>query len=208
MSLFQYAIDNAESISMERKGVVASTETRAGVLRTTTRIGSVWQFDVKLPDGISWQELRPYISNLEYCYSNALSDTIQFNNSDHAWLSQYQGNSVNYTGFVASITNNSQTITLTTSPTTSSGYKFKAGDFIQLGSSGRCYTVQTNVAYNSNTVILNRPVLESSATGVSLKVGPNAVWTCYLKKMPKWTIFARDQVAWDGPLTFVERFYP
>lgn len=29
-------------------------------------------------------------------------------------------------------------------------------------------------------------------------------WTVMCVQLPKWTIFARDQVAWDGPFVFIE----
>ena len=200
---FQFVIDNAAQISMDRKRVVASTQTRSGVVRNVSRGGQVWRFEVQLPEGPRWTDYRNNISKLE-ALDRISTGTFQFNNSGHSWLVQYQGNSVNYTGFVASIVQGSNTITLTSSPTTSSGYKFKAGDFIQLGASGKVYTVAADVAYNSNTVTLHRPVLDSTATGVALNVGPNCIWTVTCIQFPKWTIFERDQISWDGPFIFYE----
>lgn len=200
---FQWIIDNAETVSMERKKVTAATQTRSGVIRTVSRGGQVWRFEVKLPDGPRWTDFRQYISQAE-ALDRTSTGNIQFNATGHDWLIKYQGNSANYTGFVATITNNSNTITLTTSPTTSSGYKFRAGDFIQLGSSGKVYTVTADVAFNSNTVTLHRPVLEASASGVALRVGPNCVWTVVCSQFPSWTLFARDQVSWSGPFVFYE----
>lgn len=188
---------------MERKQVVASTTTRDGTTRAVSRGGQFWRFEVKLPDGPRWTDYRGLISQAEKL-DRITAANIQFNNAGHDWLSKYQGNSVNYTGFVASITKGSTSITLTTSPTTSSGYKFRAGDIIQLGSSGKVYTVAADVAYNSNTVTLHRPVIESTATGVSLRVGPNCVFNVQCVSFPKWTMFARDQIAWDGPFVFHE----
>lgn len=204
MGYYQYVIDNAESISMSRKTVLASTQSRDGTVRQVSRGAAQWQIEVKLPDGMSWTDSRGYISNIEYMQSIASTDTIKINNSGHTWLSKYQGDSSNYTGFVASFTQGNNYLTLTTSPTTASGYKFRAGDFIQLGSSGKVYTVAADVAYNSNNVVLHRPIIDASATGVSLKVGPNATWNVVCIQFPNWTIFARDQVAWSGPFIFVE----
>lgn len=204
MGYYQYAIDNAESISISRKTLVASTQSRDGTVRQVSRGVAQWQFEVKLPDGIAWTDARGYISNMEYLQSVLSTDEIKLNNSGHAWLSKYQGDSVNYTGFVASFTQGNNYLTLTTSPTTSSGYKFRAGDFIQLGSAGKVYTVAADVAYNSNTVVLHRPIVDATATGVSLKVGPNAAWNVVCTQFPSWTLFARDQVAWSGPFIFAE----
>lgn len=200
---FQWIIDNAESISIDRKKIVGSTTARDGTVRTVSRGAQPWKFEVKLPDGPRWTDIRRYISQAE-ALDRVTSANIQLNDSGHDWLVGYQGDSVNYTGFVASITQGSSSITLTTSPTTSSGYKFRAGDFIQLGSSGKVYTVAADVAYNSNTVTLHRPVLESTATGVSLRVAENCVFNVICAEFPNWTLFARDQVSWSGPFIFVE----
>lgn len=200
---FQTVIDYAETISINRQRVVASTTARDGTTRAVSRGAGPWRFEVKLPDGPSWTDFRDKISKLE-ALGKYTTGTFQINNAGQSWLSKYQGNSVNSTGFVASIINGNSSITLTTSPTTSSGFKFKAGDFIQLGSSGKVYTVAADVAYNSNTVNLHRPILESTASGVALNVGPNCVFTVLCTDFPQWTLFARDQVSWSGPFTFVE----
>lgn len=200
---FQFVIDNASSISIDRKRVVASTQTRSGVVRNVSRGGQVWTFEVQLPEGPRWTDYRNDISKLE-ALDRVSTDTIQFSNTGHSWLVEYQGDSVNYTGFQATIVNGSNTITLTTSPTTSSGYKFKAGDFIQLGASGKVYTVAADVAYNSNTVTLHRPVLDASASGVALNVAENCVWTVVCSQFPKWTLFDRNQIRWEGPFIFNE----
>lgn len=200
---FQYVIDSAESISINRLKVAASTTSRDGTVRTTSRGSGSWLFEVKLPDGPRWTDWRQKISKIEALGKTTLG-SFYFNNSGHQWMVQYQGNSVNYTGFVASITNGSNSITLTTSPTTSSGYKFRAGDIIQLGSSGKCYTVAADVAYNSNTVTLHRPVLDTTATGVSLRVAENCQFFVQCVSFPTWTLFARDQVSWSGPFVFAE----
>jgi hypothetical protein len=200
---FQWIIDNAETISVNRKKVTASTQSRDGTVRAVSRGGASWRFEVKLPDGPRWSDYKNQIALAETLnrYSTA---TIQFNNPGLNWFIKYQGNSVNYTGFVATITQGSNTITLTTSPTTASGFKFKAGDIIQLGSAGKCYTVAADVAFDSNSVILQRPVLDASATGVALRVADNCQWSVICTEFPEWTLFARDQISWSGPFVFVE----
>ena len=200
---FQWIIDRAESISINRKKITAQTTARDGTVRAVSRGGQVWAFDVKLPDGISWAELRPLISQAE-ALDRVSTATIALNNIGHTWIGGYQGNSVNSTGFVATVTQGANTITLTTSPTTSSGFKFRAGDFIQLGTTGKVYTVAADVAFNSNTVTLHRPVIDSSATGVALRVGVNCSWTVLCTNFPDWNIFAYNQVSWSGSFTFVE----
>jgi hypothetical protein len=201
---FQYVIDYAESIGINRLKVVASTTSRDGTVRSVSRGGQVWRFDVKLPDGMRWSdEWRSKISQLE-ALDRTTTGTFQLNTAGMEWFSKYQGNSVNSTGFVATIVQGSTSITLTTSPTTSSGFKFRAGDLIQLGASGKVYTVAADVAFNSNTVTLHRPCLEASASGVPLRVGPNCVFSVVCTDFPQWNLFARDQVSWSGSFVFSE----
>jgi len=201
---FQNVINYAESIGINRLKVVASTTSRDGTVRSVSRGGQVWRFDVKLPDGMRWSdEWRSKISQLE-ALDRTTTGTFQLNTAGMEWFSKYQGNSVNSTGFVATIVQGSTSITLTTSPTTSSGFKFKAGDLIQLGASGKVYTVAADVAFNSNTVTLHRPCLEASASGVALRVGPNCVFSVVCTEFPQWNLFARDQVSWSGPFVFSE----
>lgn len=200
---FQWIIDNAESISIDRAEIVGQTVTRNQTVRAVSRGAGIWKFTVKLPDGIAWTDIRGQISTAEKL-GRVTSANIAINNSGHSWLSQYQGNSANTTGFVATSTTGSNTLTLTTSPSTPSGYKFKAGDFIQLGTSGRVYTVAADVPYTSNSVTLHRPVIEASATNISLKVGSDCSWNIVCTQFPSWNLFARDQVAWSGAFVFYE----
>lgn len=200
---FQWIIDNAETLSIDTQPVVGQTVTRNNTVRATSRGGGIWRFTVKLPDGLSWTDFRGNMAKAE-ALGRVGTANISINASGHAWIYKYQGDSINATGFVASITGGSTSITLTTSPTTTSGYKFRAGDFIQLGASGKVYRVAADVAYNSNTVTLNRAVEESSATGVQLRVGPNCVWTVICTEFPKWSLVDIDRVAWSGPFVFYE----
>jgi hypothetical protein len=200
---FQWVINNASSIAIDRNPIVGQTITRNQTVRTISRGAGIWKFTVQLPNGISWQDARGYISQIEYLNKTSVA-SISMNDVGKKWLYKYQGNSANYTGFSASITTGSNTITLTSSPVTTSGYKFKAGDFIQLGSSGRVYTVAADVAYNSNIVILHRPVYEATASNVSLKVAENVSWNVVCMQLPTWSLDQRDMVSWSGPFIFYE----
>jgi hypothetical protein len=202
---FQYVFDKATSISINRRAVVAQTTTRDQTVRTVSRGGQVWRFDVQLPDGISWTTLRPYIESIDYADRYTVGQ-VQINNAGYNdWLTPYQGNSVNYSGFSGSWTQGGTTITLTVSPTTSSGYKFKKGDLIQLNyaGSGHVYSVANDVVFNSNAVTVNRPILDASSTSV-LKVGPDVTWSVVCTDIPDWKIFARDQISWSGSFKFME----
>jgi len=200
---FQYVFDKAESLGFNRRAVTAQTISRDNTVRTVSRGGQIWRFDVKLPDGIRWSDARPYIEAIDYADRYTIG-TVKLNNAGYtAWMIPYRGSSVNYTGFVASWTQGASGITLTTSPTTVSGYKFRVGDIIQLGSAGSVYSVVSDVAYNSNTVTLNRAILDATGSG-SLYVAENVTWSVVCTELPTWNIFSRDQVSWSGSFVFYE----
>jgi len=199
---FQYVFDNAESIGFNRRAVTAQTISRDNTVRTVSRGGQLWRFDVKLPDGIAWSNARPYIEAIDYADRYTIG-TVQLNDAGYtSWMIPYRGNSVNKTGFAATWTQGATSITLTSSPTTTSGYKFRVGDIIQLGT-GSVYSIVADVAFNSNTVSLNRPVLDATGSG-ALSVAENVIWSVICTEMPTWNIFSRDQVSWSGSFVFYE----
>lgn len=198
---FQWIFDRATSIGVNNRGVISTTTSRDGTVRATSRGGQVWRFTVQVPDGIAWTDLRPYIAQAEYL-DRATTANISLNDSGYTdWLLKYQGNCANISAITATWTTGN-TITLTGGQA-ASGYNFRAGDVIQLGSSGKCYEVVSDVAYNSNTVTLHRPIIDAAGSA-TLRVAQNCVWTVQCVEFPDWTIFARDQVSWSGAFVFYE----
>ena len=197
---FQYVFNNAESINFNRKAVVASTTTRSGIVRSASRGGQIWRFEVKLPDGIRWSDARGYIEAIDAA-DRYTDGNVQINNAGYnSYLTTYQGNCAGNPA--ASWVQGAMSITLTGGQA-ASGFNFKAGDIIQLGSSGKVYSVTADVAYNSNSVPVNRPILDATGSGTLVK-GPNVTWNVICQDLPQWTIFSRDQVSWSGPFVFSE----
>jgi hypothetical protein len=198
---YQTVFDNAEQISFNRRKKVATTTSRSGVVKSTSIGGQVWEFEVTLPGGPAWTEYRPLIEKME-ALDRVTVGQVQINKAGQEGITGYQGNLADITAVTVSYTSGN-TVTITGGATLGSGFRFKSGDLIQLGTSGAVYSVVNDVAYNATTVTLHRPVREAAGT-YTLKVGPNVVWSILCINFPKWTIFARDQVSWDGPFVFVE----
>ncbi len=200
---FQTVIDNAESISITRRKKVAQSISRDGTVKATSMGGQIWEFEITLPNGPQWSVYRPLIEQME-ALDRVTVGTIQIAAAAQSWISGYQGNLSTLSGISVSFASgNTVTITAGATGLTAGQFKFKAGDFIQLGSSGSVYSVAADVAYNATTITLNRPVREAVAT-YSLIVGQSVTWNVICVQFPKWTIFARDQVGWDGPFVFAE----
>lgn len=62
---FQWIIDNATSLSINRRKVVAQTTTRDGTTRAVSRGDAKKVFTVRLPDGPRWSDLYTNIELAE-----------------------------------------------------------------------------------------------------------------------------------------------
>lgn len=199
-SAFQTVIDMAESISIDTRAAVAQTQSRDGTVRAISQGAQPWTFTVRMPDGPRWSDLRTDIAKIEALDRYQVGD-IQISATGHSWMTAYQGDAADPGAFTATFTSGN-TITLTNGQA-ASGYNFRAGDFIQLGTTGAVYKVAADVPYNVNTVTLHRPVRDAVA-GYNLLVGQAVTWSVICTQLPAWTIFARDQVSWNGAFVFVE----
>jgi hypothetical protein len=198
---FQTAIDYAESISISKMKKVGQTISRDGIVRSTSLGGQTWEFEVKISDGLPWTTMRPLIEKME-TLDRTETGVIRINKAGHSWLTGYQGNYASTSSITASFTSGN-TISLVSGPVITTGNKFKAGDFIQLGSSGKVYSVAEDVPSSSSIVTLNRPVRDSTGT-YSLIVGQAVSWNVVCVEFPQWNVFARNQVSWSGPFRFAE----
>lgn len=200
---FQFIFDRATSIAFDKTAIVAQTISRDNTVRSVSRGGQTWRFSVRLPDGMPWADMRPYIEEAIAADRYTLGN-VQINHSGYNnWLTNYQGQCSDRTSFVATATQGYANITLTANAVITSGSKFKAGDIIQLGGSGNVYTVANSVSSSSNTVYLNRAVRDTSGS-YSLRVGPDVYWTVVCTRIPKYTINGYKQVSWDGEFVFYE----
>lgn len=199
-SAFQTVFDQAQTISFNRKRKISQTQSRDGTIKTTSLGGQIWEFEVTLPDGPKWTEYRPLIEAME-ALDRTTAGQVQINHSGLSWLSQYQGDLTNTSSVTVSFSSGN-TLSITGGATLASGYRFKAGDFIQLGT-GSVYTVVSDVLYNNNTITVHRPVREAAGS-YTLVIGPAVSWNVICVNFPQWTIFARDQISWDGAFIFSE----
>jgi hypothetical protein len=62
---FQWIVDNAEQISINRKKMVATTTARDGQVRAVSRGTQPKRFTVTLPNGIPWTQLKTDIEAAE-----------------------------------------------------------------------------------------------------------------------------------------------
>lgn len=60
---FQWIIDGAESISIDKKKMIGTTETRSGVVRAVSRGIMPVRLTVKYPDGPRWSDISANIAS-------------------------------------------------------------------------------------------------------------------------------------------------
>lgn len=205
---FQWIIDNAESIIVDTKPVVASTQTRDGTVRSVSRGGSVWRFTVTLPDGPRWSEYRSDIAEAQ-AIGRVGNDTINFSNAGLDWLFGYQGDySTIPTNLAATVNTGDTTITISRPFESDINFIFKSGDLIQLDGKS-VYRIEEDVAFDSNesdaVLKIHRPYIDSSISGnVPVNIGADCNFKIKCVEFPDFNIFARDQVGWTGSFVFVE----
>lgn len=62
---FQWIVDNAEQLSINRKKIVGTTTARDGITRAVSRGTAPDTITVKLPDGLKWSDFKSYIEAAE-----------------------------------------------------------------------------------------------------------------------------------------------
>jgi hypothetical protein len=201
---FQYVIDNATSISINKRKKVAQTVSRSGVVKSTSLGGQVYEFQVELPSGPRWSDNRRLIELVD-ALDRTTEDTIAINKAEHSYITGYQGDLSETSSSITVSYSSGNTLTITggDSGLVSGQYKFRAGDYIQLGASGSVYTVVADVAHDSSTITVHRPIKEAAGS-YTLLVGQDVSWTVICVSMPTFRVFGYDQVSWSGPFVFAE----
>lgn len=212
---FQWVFDKAETLSINRRPNVASTTSRSNVIRTTNLGGGTWRFEVKLPDGLPWTQLRPLIEELE-AYDRFTVDTIQINHPGHTWINQYQGqidvNALCLVTYPSELTPTK--LLLSTDPGNSGNIALKSGDWIQLQNTSTAarynvYSVVSpttimGISSSSQEIYVNRPIIEPVGSSYKVVTGQDILWKVQMAEFPQWTIFQYNQVSWSGPFVFYE----
>lgn len=81
---FQWIVDKAETLSINRKKMVATTTARDGTVRAVSRGTPPKKITVKLPDGMLWSELKSSIEATE-AKDRISTDTITIPYSKFPW---------------------------------------------------------------------------------------------------------------------------
>jgi hypothetical protein len=202
---FQWIINNAAEMSIDGRGVVAQTATRENVVRSVSRGGRVWRFTVTPSPGSTFDEARPYLARLDQM-DRISTGNITLNHPGYEGIVGYQGGGTGTFTVVVGAGTGVTTVTVTATALPS-GLVCRAGDYLQIGSSGSVYQVVADpAAGNGATVTLNRPVDEAAGTYTGF-FGANCAWTVLCTQRPAWRLIPGGNntlVAWSGDFVFYE----
>lgn len=203
---FQWIINNAENISIDGRGTVAQTITRENVIRSVSRGGRVWKFTVSPSPGATYTQARPYLAKLDQM-DRVVPATISFNHPGFQQIYGYLGTGTG--GFSVTVPSGTGVTQVTVSAGALGAGEFvcRAGDWLQIGSTGSVYQVVEDPATgNAATVTLNRPVDEAAGIYTGY-FGADVTWTVICTTRPTWNLVpagANMLVNWSGEFVFYE----
>lgn len=85
---FQFVIDHAETLSINKRKMISTTTARDGTVRAVSRGNQPARIEVKLPDGMPWDQIRTNIAAMEVL-DRITEDTIEIPYLGYEW---YYGN--------------------------------------------------------------------------------------------------------------------
>lgn len=215
MSL-QTIIDNAMSISIDRRKVSGYTVSRSGQIKISSIASNVpWQMIVEMHSGLKYSTNRAVLEELDRI-DRTITSTINIGNTNPniAYVTAYQGSLTNnQIGNITVSNANVLTLTMDVSNVTAAptAYVFKKGDYIQLNNGYKYpYTVTSDVQRGSSSTIsvpINRPFIAQSGyttAGAGIVVGKNVTWNMVIINKPSYTVVPYDRIAWNGAFELVE----
>jgi hypothetical protein len=215
----QWVFDNAETMTINKNPIISQSITRDQSVRTVSRGGAVWRFNIKLPDAFKYSDIRYYINELEL-NAKMTTSQIQLSNPGYNYIVAYRGDltptqqsnlTIKYTSAMAAIDKTKfevsglpaigGNITATTAI-------FRIGDIIQKAGSKYVYTVNSDVLRGTGTAVavpVHRVILDAASdTATAVNIGSACTWTVICTQMPNWKIVSYDRVEWDGEFQFYE----
>lgn len=195
---YQEVFDRATSLSINKRRKVSQTQSRSGVIKTTSVGGQVWEFEVRLPDGPRFSDYRSIIQDMETLDRVTVGEV----SIPQSYIAGLVGD-VGQSGTInVSATQGGTSLTVN-SNTNATNFRLKRGDYIQLGSTGKVYSVTNDQTSATSAIGVHRPILDATAS-YNLVIGNQVTWDVICVQWPNYTIFGYDQVSWSGPFIFVE----
>jgi hypothetical protein len=192
----QYIINNAESISFNRRKQVGIQYSRNEIAYSTLGVSrNPWRLTVKISKPIEYSTARAIVSDLDKL-DRVVSETINFkNNTNLTYITQYQGAlAANQLSQLRVLSASGSNLTLTNLPTgiDPNTVLFEKGDFLQINGYANPFTVTARVVRGTSAVIvpLHRSVFINPTLIASqpLTVGYDVSFKVRCSAMPTYTL--------------------
>jgi hypothetical protein len=193
---FQTIIDIHQTIEVNNRRTVGQQYSRSGQVRVAQYLTAVpWVFTVLPHNYLYYPTARSIIQSIDNA-DRQIPELITFDAPNLEWFTKMQG-----TATTASLATtplpNAQTLNLVSNGT------FKAGDFVQI--SGYVYKVTADST--GSVISINRPLINSPASGAVLTLGKNVSFNVIAEKCPTYSLNPMTDgayVQWSEPFIFRE----
>lgn len=215
MSL-QTIIDNAMSITIDRRKVSGYTVSRSGQIKISSIASNVpWQMTVEMHSGLKYSTNRAVLEELDRIDRTIISTiNIGSSNPELAYVTSYQGDlNTSQLSSITIDTANVLTVTMNVSAvsTSSTNFVLRKGDYFKpTGAYKYPYTVTADVTRGVSSTVsvpINRPFIDQSGyteAGAGIVVGKDVTWNMVIVSKPSYTIVPHDRIAWSGAFEIVE----
>ena len=205
----QTIIDNATSITIDKRKTAAQTVSRSGVVLTAERATNrPYRFTVSMHEGLTYSDNRAVLEELDNLdITEEETIDIGSTNTGLSYITALRG-TLGGSPTISTIAGNAMVIN--TTGATGSGIALKAGDFIQPATGYRYpYQVVNDVTWNSSsiTVTLHRPYIAQSGysfSGKGLTLGSNVSWRVKMARKVDYSIVPYDRISFNGNFELVE----
>jgi hypothetical protein len=210
---YQWVFDNAETLSINKRGITAQSITRDQRIRSVSRGGEIWRFTITMPTGFPYNANRGYIESLDQADRTAI-EFVNLSKAGYNYIVGYRGDASSTTGLTLkyssamAATNTKQFEAGTLPSIGSTAYVFRKGDLVQKTGSNYVYSVTADVQRGSGSTVVvpvNRSILDTpSDTAVVAKIGSAVEWRVICTQRPEWRLIVKDRIEWTGEFVFQE----
>ena len=205
----QTIIDNATSITIDKRKTAAQTVSRSGVVLTAERATNrPYRFTVSMHEGLAYSTNRDLLEELDKLdITEEENIDIGSTNSGLSYITAKLGTLAGSPTITSATASN---IVLNTTSATGSGTALKKGDFIQPATGYRYpYQVTADVTWNASsiTVPIHRPFIDQSGytpAGNGVLLGSAVTWNVKMTTKPKYSIVVYDRIVFDSDFELVE----
>jgi hypothetical protein len=207
---FQVLFNSAQSIEIDRRKVVGQSISRSQRIKSAERVtAQPFVLTVKPIAVFPYTTTRTIFEAIQN-YDRTAECVVNIANTPNLhYLTRYQGDFSVAERAAMTITNFTGTSVTIAVNTSTSGYIFRGGDWIQPTNSRYPYIVTEDVINfgSFKTFQVHRPLItsENTNTNTTMKIGTATTMVVVAQEFPTYRIIRRDWAEYTGDFVFVEK---